>query len=346
MQNNEKPFVSVIIPCRNEKDFIERCICSVLASDYPVDRLEVIVVDGLSTDGTDASVARIAEKDSRVTLLHNPQKVMPVAMNTGISRAKGAIIIPLGGHTEVAGDFVLQSVKTLTEDNKAWCVGGPIESISPNYIGRAIAAAMSSPFGVGNAMFRLGDFEGYVDTVAFGAYWRWVFDKIGLFDEELVRNQDDELNYRLILHGGKILMTPRIRSKYFTRNSLKKLWQQYFQYGFWRIRTMRKHKCPATIRQTVPLLFVLLLFGFLFAGMIWQPFWWLLLTELALYALALLLGIFDVGVKSGFRYALLAPLIFVILHFAYGLGGIWGIIRFVVLKGRGMKKPQEMELSR
>jgi len=340
------PFVTIIIPCRNEADFIERCITSVLACQYPLDRLEVLAVDGMSNNQTRDIILTICKKDSRLELLDNPQKIVPTAMNIGIRHAKGDIIIRIDGHAEVPNDFISRNVAKLTAHQEAWCVGGPIKSVSPNYIGNAIAAAMSSPCGVGNAMFRLGNFEGYVDTIAFGAYWRWVFDKIGMFDEELVRNQDDELNYRLILHGGKILMTPDIHSTYFTRSSLKKLWRQYFQYGFWRIRTMQKHKRPATLRQAVPLLLVTSLLGLSLAGLAFRPLWWLVAIEVLLYICVLALGTLDVGRKSGIKYALAAPLIFVILHFAYGLGGLWGIIRFILLAGRGMAKPEKMKLSR
>jgi glycosyltransferase involved in cell wall biosynthesis len=340
------PFVTIIIPCRNEADFIERCIASVLACQYPYDKLEVLAVDGMSSDQTRDIILTICKKDGRLELLDNPQKIVPAALNIGIGHAKGDIIIFLSGHAEVPNDFISQSVVKLTAHKEAWCVGGPIKSVSPNYIGNTIAAAMSSPCGVGNAMFRLGNFEGYVDTIAFGAYWRWVFDKIGMFDEELVRNQDDELNYRLILHGGKILMTPDIHSTYFTRSSLKKLWRQYFQYGFWRIRTMQKHRRPATLRQTIPLLLVLSMLVLIMAGILWKPLFWLLLIEVCLYFLLLMIGFLDVSRKSGVKQAVLSPLIFIILHFSYGIGGLYGIVRLILLQGMGMPKPSQIKMSR
>jgi glycosyltransferase involved in cell wall biosynthesis len=346
MTPKNQPMVTVIIPCRNEADFIKKCVRSILDCDYDREMLEVIVVDGISTDGTREVIEQISGEDDRLLLLDNPRKIVPTAMNIGIKRARGEIIIRVDGHAEVSRSFVRQSVDILTSKAELWCVGGPIETISTTYVGRAIAAAMSSPVGVGNAMFRLGNYEGYVDTLAFGAYRRWVFDKIGLFDEELLRNQDDDLNLRLIMNGGKIFMTPKIKSRYYSRTSLGKLWRQYFQYGFWRIRTLQKHKRAATLRQIVPLLFVSSLIVLAVGGIVSKIFWCIFAATLLLYALALVYGSIDVGKQAGWKYALLAPVVFAILHFGYGFGCLWGIVRFVLLRGKFMTKPSDAKLSR
>lgn len=346
MTDEALPFVSIIMPIRNEADFIERAIRSILDNDYPIDRIEVLVVDGMSTDGTRDTVQQLCKQDNRVSLYDNKRKVVPSALNIGIGNSKGQILIPVSGHAEVANNFIKQSVQQLQENPEVWCAGGPVETVSTTYIGKAIATALTSPVGIGNAMWRLGNYEGYVDTLAFGAYWRWVFDKIGLFDEELVRNQDDEFNLRVILAGGKIWMSKSIQSTYFSRGSLSKLWKQYFQYGFWRIRTLQKHYRPGAVRRLVPLLFVISFIILILAGFFWYRFWWLLLIELTLYVIGLVYGSVDVGRKSGWQYAPLAPVVFAILHFAYGFGAMWGVIRFVIFKGRGMRKPEDMPLSR
>ena len=205
---------------------------------------------------------------------------------------------------------------------------------------------MRSPFGVGNSRFRLGDYEGWVDTLAFGTHHKWVIDRIGCFDEELVRNQDDEFNLRVILAGGKIWMSKTIQSNYFPRASLRRLWRQYFQYGFWRIRTLQKHKRPATIRQLVPLAFASSILVLGLASLFWRPAWALLVVEAILYVLGLVIGTFDVGRRSGWQYAPTAPLIFALLHFGYGLGSLWGAVRFCVLGGWGVRKPEEIQISR
>ena len=346
IRNTNLPFVSIIMPIRNEADFIERAIKSILDNDYPAEKTEILVVDGMSNDGTRQIVQKLMQADARITMLDNPTRIVPTAMNIGLKAAQGELFIRIDGHAEIPKDFITKSVWCLAEHPDAWVAGGPIKTVADTCIGRAIAAAMRSPIGVGNSRFRLGDYEGWVDTLAFGAHHKWVVDKIGDFDEELVRNQDDEFNLRITLAGGKIWMSKNIQSTYFSRGSLGRLWRQYFQYGFWRIRTLQKHKKPAGIRQIVPLAFVLALLLLGPAGLFWRPFLAVFTAEVVLYALALLIGALDVGRKSGWRYTPVAPLIFALLHFAYGFGSLWGAVRFCLLAGRGMKKPEELQMSR
>jgi glycosyltransferase involved in cell wall biosynthesis len=340
------PFVSVIMPVRNEADFIEQAVQSILDSDYPTQKMEVLIVDGNSDDDTWRIIEKLAESDARIKVLNNPRRIVPMAMNIALKEMQGDVFIRIDGHAKIPTDFISKSIQCLYEHPDAWVVGGYIETVAEDFFGRAIAAAMCSPIGVGNARFRLGDYEGWVDTLAFGAHHKWVVDKIGYFDEELVRNQDDEFNLRIILAGGKIWMSKSIRSTYFSRASLGKLWRQYFQYGFWRIRTFQKHKKPAALRQLVPLLFVLSILFLGVTGLFWKLFLYLLETEMIFYVMALFVGAFIVGIKSGWRFLPVAPLVFLILHFAYGLGSFWGVIRFSVLKGWGMKRPEEVQVSR
>lgn len=340
------PSVTIIMPIRNEADCIEQALRSVLDNDYPTGKMEILVIDGMSNDGTREIVDGLSKVDSRITILENPKRITPAAMNIGIKAARGEVFIRVDGHVEIPANFISKSIRCLHEHPEAWVAGGYIKTVADSSIGQAIAAVMRSPIGVGNSRFRLGDYEGWVDTLAFGAHHKWIVDKIGYFDEELVRNQDDEFNLRIILAGGKIWMSKAIQSTYFSRGSLCKLWKQYFQYGFWRIRTLQKHKRPASFRQLVPLLFVLSLLLSGLAGFLWKPLWILLLFEGILYVLALVIGALDVGRKSGWRYAPLAPAVFIILHFAYGLGSLWGIIRFSILKGCGMKESDQMQISR
>jgi succinoglycan biosynthesis protein ExoA len=332
--NPLQPLVTVLIVVRNEAEPVERCLRSMLEQTLESDRYEVLVVDGMSTDGTRKKVGNvIAEHPERaIRLLDNPRRILATGWNIGIRAARGEIIVRVDAHATVATRFLQQSLTVLQAHPEAWCVGGPVETVNTGYVGRAIAGAMSSPVGVGNARFRLGNYEGYVDTIAYGAYWRWVFDKIGLLDEELVRNQDDDLNLRLILAGGKIYMTPDIQSRYFPRTSLGKLARQYSQYGFWRVRTIQKHRQPASLRQIVPLAFVLVWLMLLLAPLIWPPLAWGLAIFAAVYVLGLLAGAADVMRRVGAREALLAPLVFAILHFGYGLGSLAGLVWFLVLR--------------
>jgi GT2 family glycosyltransferase len=208
---------------------------------------------------------------------------------------------------------------------EADCVGGAIENIGEGFWGQAISLAMSSPFGVGDAHFRYSHRERYVDTLAFCAYRREVFDKIGLFDEKLVRNQDYELNYRLRKAGGKILLTPAIKSRYYTRASLRRLWSQYFQYGLWKVQMLRMHPRSVRIRQLVPPLFVLalLLSGALSA--ISSLAAWVFALVVASYLSLSLAFSFSIAAHKGWRYLPILPVIFACLHLSWGLGFLYSL---------------------
>jgi succinoglycan biosynthesis protein ExoA len=346
MTDEALPLVTIIMPIRNEADFIERTIRSVLDNVYPDEKMEVLVVDGMSTDETREIVSRIARQDSRVKLVDNHGKIVSTGLNLALKQMRGDIFIRIDGHCEIPSDFIRKSVETLLSRPDAWVAGGWWKTISSGLVGRTISAATQSPVGVGNAHHRLGNYDGWVDTLPYGAHHRWVLDKIGYFDEQLVRNQDDEFNMRIRLAGGKIWMSREIWSIYYARSTLKKLWRQYFQYGFWRIRTIQKHKKPATARQLAPMLLVLSLLGLGIGGLLWHGFWWLLAGELLVYASGLMYGTCDVYRQEGLACAILSLLVFIILHFGYGIGCFWGFVRFVLLSGAGLPKPEEMKLSR
>ena len=229
------PFVSVVIPVRNEAVFIADLIGAILQQDYPADRLEVIVADGQSTDGTRETLASLQAKHSRLLVVENPGRIVSTGLNLAVARAKGDIVIRIDGHALIAPDFIRQNVALLAAHPEAWIVGGPIQHAATTTLGKAVALAMSHRLGVGNARHRFPGFEGYVESAQFPAIRRWVFDRVGKFDERLVRNQDDEFNYRIGLAGGKIFVSPSVKYSYFVRERLGQLFKQYFQYGFWRI---------------------------------------------------------------------------------------------------------------
>ncbi|HMQ28164.1 MAG TPA: glycosyltransferase family 2 protein, partial [Acidimicrobiales bacterium] len=256
------PTFSVIMPIRNEAERIEPTLRSVLAQDLPPDRMEVLVVDGRSDDDTREVVARVAGDDPRVRLLDNPERIVPTALNRGLAEARGDVIVRVDGHCALPPGYLARCESMLAETG-ADCVGGMVESrpSGEGVVARAIALAMASPFGTG-AGFRVGRAEpGPVDTLAFGAYRRDVFDRIGGFDPELVRNQDDEFNLRLTRAGGTIWMDPSLRSPYWTRGDLRSLWRQYFQYGVFKVRVAQKHRGVASWRHLAPLALVIALLG-------------------------------------------------------------------------------------
>jgi len=225
-----RPLVSIVIPCLNEEDYITALLDSLAAQDYGADGIEVIVSDGGSTDRTRALVAGYPSRFARLELVDNPRRITVAGLNEGMRVARGDCWIIIGAHSQVRPDFVRQSVEALQRTGAA-CVGGPIETIGEGTVGRAIAAAMSSPFGVGNARFRYAESEGEVDTVPFGCYHRKVWEVVGEFDETVDGADEDSYNQRLIDAGGKIWLTPAIRSSYYPRRTFKALAKQYWEYG-------------------------------------------------------------------------------------------------------------------
>lgn len=317
------PLVSVVIPMRNEAAHIGTCVDAVLAQDYPTERLEVIVVDGASED---ASAAVLARRGVRLRVLQNPSRIVPVAMNIGIRAAHGEIIARVDAHTVLAPDYIRIGVETLRR-TAADNVGGSMRSVGGGLWGDAIAAAMSSRMGIG-AYFHFASADREVDTVYMGMYPRAVFERIGLFDEELVRNQDDELNYRLSKAGGRIFLTTRMRSRYQNRQSLKALARQFFQYGWWKIRVLQKHPRQMSPRQFVPPVFVgsLLVTGVL--GVWVAPAAWLLVAAFAAYGVAVSAGAAMVARDHGWRLFLPVVAAFTAMHVSWGTGFLLGALRF------------------
>lgn len=330
------PLVSIILPIRNEAAYIERCLQAVLNQDY-AGEMEILIADGMSTDGTrekiNALTASVSGLRSPVRILDNPGKIVPTGMNIALRKAKGSIIIRVDGHTLIAADYVRQCVETLQRTH-ADNVGGRMNAIGKTSFGKLVALATSTPFGIGNGHFHYSDKEEWVDTVYMGAWQRQVFEKIGLFDEEMVRDQDDEFNYRLCAAGGRILLSPQIKSEYTVRSSPASLWKQYLQYGFWKVRVLQKHPRQMCLRQFIPPLFVLALLVSLLLALL-PPTRLLSLVVPATYLLANLsasiLTIFPAQKSNQVPftiYYLLLPFAFAILHISYGLGFLLGLFKF------------------
>ena len=320
--------VTLIVPMRNERRRLRGCLASILAQDYPLDRVEVLLLDGQSTDGTQEIAREIIEANPSVpiTLIDNPRRVPAAALNIGIRRARGPYILRLDAHCEAAPDFVRKTLEVLDRTGAA-CVGACLTSVGEGRTARAIALAMGSPFGVGNAHFRFAQKEREVDAVAYGAYRREIFDEIGLYDEDLVYSEDNEVNDRLTRAGRKVLLSPEIRVRYYTRETLGALWRQYFRYGRGRTRYMVRAPGSIRLRHLVPFAFVMFLLIALLLGFLDARFWVLMLGVLGLWAAAavgatLLLG----RAHPESRDALpLVPLAFACQHFGYGTGQCAGL---------------------
>jgi glycosyltransferase involved in cell wall biosynthesis len=327
---NSLKSVTVIMPVRNEAVFIRRSLGAVLAQNYPSECMEVIVADGISDDETREIVGELISENGHVPvrLIDNPGRIVPTGLNAALRFAQGDIIIRVDGHCEIAPDYVRQCVEQLRQ-NGVDGVGGPIETIGHDLLSDAISVAMSSRFGVGGSAFRtINNKSMLVDTVAFPAYTRRIISQCGPFDEELVRNQDDEYNYRIRKLGGKILLSPDIKSRYYSRSSIRSLWRQYFQYGFWKVRVLQKHPRQMSLRQFVPPIFVTVLLGsaLLASFAAWARLLLILVT--AGYVLAGLSASVLTSWKKGWRYFPLLPFVFAALHLSYGSGFLVGLVRF------------------
>ncbi len=324
---NGRPRVSIVMPCRNEAAYIGPCLDSVLATDYPLDLVEVLVADGRSDDGTCEIVERCAARHSCVRLLDNPARITPAALNTAIRAATGDVIIRMDAHGVYPRDYVSRLVTAL-EETGADNVGGVVVTLPADNTpaARAIALAFAHPLGVGNAYFRIGVAgPRWVDTVPFGCFRRELFERVGMFDEELVRNQDDEFNLRLIGRGGRILLLPDVVSQYYARRSLGAVARMFYQYGYFKPLVARKAERIMT-RQLVPPLFVLSLVATAALG-IWVPAARAVLAGIVgTYAALILTGAALAARKHGVRCAAALAAVFAVMHVCYGVGYLRGIV--------------------
>lgn len=295
--------------------------------DYPRDRIEILIVDGMSSDATRRIIQEFQIQHSNILLLDNPNGIVPTGLNIALQHANGEIIVRVDGHTIIANDYVSQCVKVLQESG-ADNVGGCMKALGKSPFGEAVAFATSSPFGVGDAHFHYSNAEEWVDSVYMGAWPRLIFYEIGLFDEEMVRDQDDEFNYRLRENGGKIFLSPRIISEYSVRSTPGDLWRQYFQYGYWKVRVLQKHPLQMRLRQFIPLLFVFGLVVTLLLTFSTSWGWYFLLLICGSYILANLFSSVKIATIKGCRLLPLLLLAFTILHISYGSGFLIGLIKF------------------
>jgi glycosyltransferase involved in cell wall biosynthesis len=334
-----EPFVTVVVPVRNEIRTIDRCLSALVDQDYPRSRVEILVVDGASDDGTPEAVRKRAAAAPHIRLLANPERHAASAMNVGVAAARGEIVARVDGHAIVSSDFLSRTVDALRRRPDVSCVSGALVTLGRTATGKAIAAAMSSVAGVGWARFRTGARrERLVDTVAFPVYRRSTLERLGSFDEELVRNQDDELNLRLTRAGGRILLLPDLRIVYFCQTTLRGVWRQYFQYGFWKVRVIQKHGAPASWRHLVPgaLVAALALALPLALAAPLRPF---VLAIPGAYGAAVAVASLALGATHGVPLVPRIAAAIVTLHVAYGCGFWKGLATF------GIPRPGRAEVT-
>lgn len=340
--------VSVIIPCRNEAKYIGAVLQSIVNSDYPLENIEVLVVDGNSNDGTTELIEQFCKKYSCVKLLSNPYETVPYAMNIGIAASNGDIIVRMDAHSIYPENYISELVHYLIELN-ADNVGGIwiTKPANNSLMAQSIALALANPFGVGDATYRLGNITHplEVDTVPYGCYKKSVFGKIGLYDTDLIRNQDNELNTRLKNSGGKIFLIPTVKCIYFARENYYKLWKMFYQYGYFGPLVDIKLKHFGRLRRYIPSIFVLSLVIPMLLMSVDKIFGMISLFVVVLYTIANL--IFSTRAAIANRNMALIPFIcvsFLVSHLSYGFGYIKGFIDFRLL--RKHKRQFTVSLSR
>lgn len=330
--------------------YIENLIFSIKNQNYPKSDLEIIFIDGMSNDLTRKYINDFKKEFSNVYLVDNPNKTVPYALNIGIKNAKGDIIIRLDAHAEYPSNYISTLVYYLGKLN-ADNVGASAVTVPNNKpVSRAIAISMSSIFGVGNATFRLENSTEKefieVDTVPFGCYRRDVFDRIGLFDEQLTRNQDNEFNERLRKAGGKIYLIPSLKIKYYARENYSKLYKMFFQYGYFGPLVDLKLKKPTRLRRYIPTAFVLSLIMPLLLSLLFYPFLYLWVFTVSLYLIAsVTFGTYECRKRDSVQLVPYVMWAYFVSHVSYGLGYLKGVFDFMILK-KHLKSKLDVELSR
>ncbi|KPJ57000.1 hypothetical protein AMJ49_03090 [Parcubacteria bacterium DG_74_2] len=332
MENN-LPFVSVIIPCRNEESFISKFLDSVISQDYPKERIEILVIDGMSEDRTREIVKGYIKKYPFIKILDNLNEFTPFGLNIGVKKSKGEIIIRMDAHATYKRDYVSKCIKYLKEYNTE-NIGGVIKTIpSKNTLtAKTVAFSLSHFFGAGTSYFRIGSKESReVDTVFGGCYKREIFEKIGLFNEKLIRSQDIEFNKRLRKTGGKILLFPEIIAYYYPQSTLFSFFRHNFLDGIWTTYPLKFGIKIFSLRHLIPLFFVLSSIFSLILSLFFKNFFFLFLFIVFNYLFLNFLFSFFISLREkDFRYFFLMPITFFLRHFGYGLGSIFGLFKILL----------------
>jgi len=325
---NNLPLISIIIPCRNEEKFIAKCLDSIIKQNYPKEKMEILVIDGMSEDKTKNIIKKYSEKYSFIKLLDNFQKIKPIALNIGINKSIGEYIIIMDAHAKYQKSYIAKCIETAFEYN-ADNVGGMLKTIPKDnkIIAKGIAKCLSSTFGVGGASFRKGSRKTKeVDTVFGGCYKKSIFNKIGLFNKKLIRSQDIELNIRLKKAGGKIILNPEIISYYYPKSTLKKFFKHCFLKGLWIVYVPKLTKTPLRLRHYAPLALVLSILLPLILSLLYPPFAWISLFILATYSIASSCFSLKIALKEkNIVYFFLMPIVFACRHFGHGFGSFWAL---------------------
>lgn len=322
--------VSVIVPCYNEQATICQLLDAIYDQTYPLDEIEVVIADGLSSDHTRAEINnfQLSHPKLDITIIDNIRRIIPSGLNRAIEAAKGKYILRLDAHSIPNRDYIQKCVKGL-EEGSGDNIGGiwKIQSGASTWIAKAIALAASHPLAAGDARYRIGGAAQEVDTVPFGAFRKELITRIGKFDETLLTNEDYEFNVRLKQSGGRIWMDPSIYSIYYARSTLRALSKQYWRYGYWKAQMLRKYPKTLRWRQILPPMYVLALIGLGFLTLGWNLARWLLAIIVILYTIV----IFVIGIQMSLKHkssslAIGIPLATATIHLSWGAAFLWGLL--------------------
>jgi cellulose synthase/poly-beta-1,6-N-acetylglucosamine synthase-like glycosyltransferase len=332
-----KGSISVIIACRNEEANIAHAIMSILKSDYPLHLIEIIVVDGKSDDNSTAVVKSLSDEFPNIKLVHNIKQITPIAFNLGIKNSVSEYIQIISARHTISANYISTCINLLTKNNKIACVGGGAKLNYDNLTGEIIASAYKPQFGVGPGNVYTLKRSAYTDTAIAPVFRKTVFDEVGAFDESLVRNQDDELSYRIKKAGYEIYTCMDIWSQYYVRNKFVNLFKQYYQYGYWKVFVNKKHRAVTTTRQIFPAIFVL----FLFLGLpllLLLHLWFLYIAILLVY----FFFVFSLNNGKTVKKKILISYAIFLMHFGYGLAYLNGLLDFFILNADPSDKHKKL----
>lgn len=327
MDKEKKPFVSALLVTRNEQTYIEQAMLSLINQTYPRDRYEIIVIDGGSSDQTLSIVERLLTEyrteSFEIKCFDNPKQILASGWNIGIKAAKGDFVIRIDAHAKAESDIIEKSVDTLMSIPDAVCVGGRLVTKSIEGNDEIVSKVLSSPFGVGNSLFRVSSVPGYADTAVYGLYRKDIFEKVGYFNEHYARNQDIELHARIKKAGYKFYFNPGIVTTYYARNTVPRMMRQAFGNGKWNMVLLKNRSAALSIRHIIPFVFVVYLIVSTVMGFAHKFFW---IQEIIILMVHLMLGLMQSFKKTrDIREILLMPWLFLLLHLSYGIGYLAGI---------------------
>lgn len=321
------PYVSALLVTRNEKQFVEQALLSLVEQTYPKTQYEIIIIDGLSDDGTRDVINNIINKysteDFRIQLINNDKKILSSGWNLGIRAASGEYVVRIDAHAKASPNFIEKNIETALDHPDVICVGGKLITEAAEGSNSIVSKVLSSPFGVGNSSFRVSDTAGYVDTAVYGLYKKEIFNEVGYFNEGYVRNQDIEFHSRVKEIGGKFYFNPEIVSTYYARDTVGKMVRQAYGNGKWNMVLLKENKSALSVRHLVPFFFVLFLLSSTIAGLGNRKIW---VFEKGILALHIFLGIvFAVKKTKNVFEIVQMPFLFLMLHISYGIGYFAGI---------------------